>query len=401
MVESEGLGDPGLDSARVDAVNEPATPDDGNAQADALAGDGADLDEALQHIVLERLLPSAAALAGLFVAFALYNVLDPWLPLTSHGVVLLASANLAVVGYFVGLFVLIRTELVPTERAHLVLALSASVLLANALYSLHLVGDLFYTHYLVVLLLGTGSVVLSVRWQLGILAVTTAAWATVAYPIAGAQGLVRFAFVLAASGVVATVLVHCRIQSHRRLFDEIRRRHSVETRLGEAIRRLEDLSQRDPLTNLLNRRGIFERLEIELSRAGRGHTTGLLLVDLDGFKEVNDRYGHIEGDRLLQAIAEALRRGTRSSDAVGRYGGDEFVVVLADTREEDANATARRLVERVHRVGQQLFPASPVTASGGLALASTGDNPLALLERADNGVYDAKRGGGNAVRPAA
>ncbi len=401
MLESDAPVDAGPDSEAVPATAPVTGTSDLEAGADDVASGRDTLDGAFQHIVLERLQPSAAALALLFVAFALYNVLDPWLPLGSQGVLLLASANLAVVAFFVGLFVLIRTELVPTHRAHWLLALSASVLLANALYSLHLVGDLFYTHYLVILLLGTGSVVLSMRWQLAILAVTSAAWAAVAYPIGGAQGLVRFAFVLTASGVVALVLVHCRMQSHRRLFDEIRRRRDVETRLGDAIRRLEDLSQRDPLTNLLNRRGIFDRLEIELARAGRGHTTGLLLVDLDGFKDVNDRYGHIEGDRLLQAIAEALRRGTRASDAVGRYGGDEFVVVLADTREEDANATARRLVERVHRVGQQLFPASPVTASGGLALANPGDNPLALLERADNGVYDAKRGGGNAVRPAA
>ncbi len=352
-------------------------------------------------VVLERTRLCAVGLAGLFVAFALYNVLDPWLPLDTVGVLQLTAVNGAVVAFFAGVFFALRAELVATRHAHPLLGLCAAVLLADTLFSLHHVGDLFYTHYLVVLLIGAGSVALSVRWQLALLGATYGAWAWVAYPIGGAPELVRFSFVLGASGLVSAILVFGRFQNHQRLFDEISRRCEVEERLSEANRRLEDLSQRDPLTNLLNRRGIFDRLEIELARSGRGHTLGLLLVDLDGFKEVNDRYGHVEGDRLLQAIAEALRRGSRTSDAVGRYGGDEFIVILSDTRQEDAAATARRLVERVHKVGVQLFPASPVTASGGLALADSGDTPLALIERADNEVYDAKRGGGNCVHPAA
>jgi diguanylate cyclase (GGDEF)-like protein len=373
----------------------------GSERAQQRVADEVTLEEARNGAVLERVAWSAVALAGLFVAFAIYNVLDPWLPLAAAGVMRLAGANMAVAAFFAGIFAVLRADLLLERYAHPLLGASAAVLLANTLYSMHLVGDLVYTHYLVVLLIGAGSVALSVRWQLALLAATYGAWAWVAHPIGGGQGLARFSFVLAASGLVSTVTVFYRAQNHRRFFDEISRRREVEERLNDVNRRLEDLSQRDPLTNLFNRRGIFDRLEIELARAGRGHTLGLLLVDLDGFKEVNDRYGHIEGDRLLQAIAEALLRGTRTSDAVGRYGGDEFIVILSDTRQDDVSATAQRLVERVQKVGVQLFPASPVTASGGLALASSGDTPLALIERADGGVYDAKRDGGNRVRPAA
>ena len=169
-----------------------------------------------------------------------------------------------------------------------------------------------------------------------------------------APELVRFAFVLGASAVVSTALQLCRRENRMRLFEERARRHATEERLSEANERLEELSRRDPLTNLLNRRGIFDRLGVELDRVKRGHPLAALLIDLDGFKDVNDRYGHLEGDRLLQAIAESLLRATRSGDAVGRYGGDEFLVLLTDTRLDDATATAERLVERVRKVGVQL-----------------------------------------------
>ncbi len=228
-----------------------------------------------------------------------------------------------------------------------------------------------------------------------------AGWLAIAYPVGGPEGVLRYSFVLFAAGAMSTAFMVYRVRSRRQLTEEIRRRQRIEEELSRANERLEELSQRDPLTNLLNRRGLFERLDLELSRIGRGHVLALLLVDLDGFKEVNDSHGHIEGDRVLLAIAEALRRATRTSDAVCRWGGDEFVVVLSDTREEDALQTAERLVACVRDVGMRLFPGSPVTASGGLTLAKTGEAPLDIIERADQGVYNAKRGGGNQVHPAA
>lgn len=358
------------------------------------------LDHTLDAMVLERLIPVTVALAALFGAFSVYNLLDPFLGLDAPSLRVLTAANLAAITFFGLLYGLLRTGLVPVCHAHFVVGIVVAVLLAHTLYSLQRVGDLFYTHYLVVLLMGLGSVVLSSRWHFACLAAIYGGWAAVAYPIGGLDASLRFSFVLLAAGAISTACMVYRVRSHRRLVSEIAHHHATEERLSEANQRLEELSRRDPLTNLFNRRGIFERLELEIARASRGHSLALVLIDLDGFKAINDLHGHVEGDCLLLAVAEALRRQTRTSDAVCRWGGDEFLVILSDTREGDAKATAGRLIDCVRNVGLRLFPETPVTASAGLALAKVGESPLAIIERADASAYQAKRGGGDCCRPA-
>jgi GGDEF domain-containing protein len=143
-----------------------------------------------------------------------------------------------------------------------------------------------------------------------------------------------------------------------------------------ANERLAELSRQDPLTKLWNRRHILSHIEQGLAWLNRGRPMAVVMIDLDQFKRVNDNHGHLEGDQMLQSVADALRRSTREVDVVGRYGGDEFVIVLPDTNQEEGRANA-------------------VTASAGLSIARPGDTVEVVLKRADDFAYSAKGKGGN------
>ena len=107
------------------------------------------------------------------------------------------------------------------------------------------------------------------------------------------------------------------------------------------------LADHDPLTRLLNRRAFVERLDGEVARATRyGHSFGLVLCDLDGFKELNDRFGHPAGDEALQVFARTLQSGLRKGDEAFRIGGDEFALLLAEASEGDAREVVRRIAEQ-------------------------------------------------------
>ncbi len=185
----------------------------------------------------------------------------------------------------------------------------------------------------------------------------------------------------------------------------------VVTQLAQALRereaelvrvnqRLEELSQRDPLTNLYNRRHLFERVEHELARARRDHGFSLLMIDLDNFKRVNDEHGHVRGDDLLRSIADAIQNTTREVDLAGRYGGDEFLIVLPDTGVEAARAAAGRVVEAVRLAADGFSDGVAVTASVGVAVAEPEDDARGAIRRADENAYRAKQAGGNRFAPA-
>jgi len=161
--------------------------------------------------------------------------------------------------------------------------------------------------------------------------------------------------------------------------------------------RLEQLSQLDPLTNLYNRRYLFARIEAELARVRRGRPLAMLMLDLDSFKKVNDTQGHLRGDVLLKEIAAALAATTRTTDVAGRYGGDEFAIILPDTVPEQAMAVAERVTKSVRDVSAKFDAVPPVTASVGIAIAEPADTVAALLRRADDNAYRAKRDGGDRV----
>jgi diguanylate cyclase (GGDEF)-like protein len=170
-----------------------------------------------------------------------------------------------------------------------------------------------------------------------------------------------------------------------------------EQQLVETNARLEQLSQQDPLTGLYNRRHLFTCLETELARVRRGHPLSIVMIDLDGFKKVNDSQGHLRGDVLLKEISNALAATTRQVDLAARYGGDEFIVVLTDTDATRAQAAAERLAECVRAAAQRFDTRHPVTASLGVAAAEPSDTVASLLRRADENAYRAKQSGGDRV----
>jgi diguanylate cyclase (GGDEF)-like protein/PAS domain S-box-containing protein len=164
-------------------------------------------------------------------------------------------------------------------------------------------------------------------------------------------------------------------------------------------RRLRHLADHDPLTGLVNRRRLLDELERRVGPGAHGGERGALLVlDLDGFKAVNDRDGHSAGDAVLVSVARAFRGRLRATDVVARLGGDEFAVILPDADEAAAEAVATDLAAAI-----AACTAEPVTASCGIALYGPGrrSEPVALVASADRAMYAAKRGGRNCAHVAA
>ncbi|HET9677044.1 MAG TPA: GGDEF domain-containing protein [Solirubrobacterales bacterium] len=154
------------------------------------------------------------------------------------------------------------------------------------------------------------------------------------------------------------------------------------------------LARRDELTGVGNYRALHERLAAEIARHARHRREfALVLLDLDGFKEVNERYGHLEGDRLLTEIGSSLRRETRGEDSVFRQGGDEFAVIVPEVNAEEAGEVAKRLRGRVSRRGFGSDELRPVTAATGYAMyPADGRTVDKLLSVADEDLFGAKAG---------
>ena len=183
----------------------------------------------------------------------------------------------------------------------------------------------------------------------------------------------------------------------------VQRAHVIETTRADNAR-LEHLATTDPLTGLLNRRALSERLTTEMERALRYDTSvALLLVDLDHFKRVNDTHGHLAGDGVLRVVAELLGEEARSSDLVGRYGGEEFLIVLPETDDAGAAVLAERMRERVAMHAFRAWEDGRtlrVTTSIGVATfpAARIESVEDLFARADAALYRAKADGRDRVR---
>jgi len=167
-----------------------------------------------------------------------------------------------------------------------------------------------------------------------------------------------------------------------------------QERLEALVEREARLARTDELTGLLNSRAFLEALDAEVARARRSaHSLCLVYLDLDNFKQVNDRYGHAAGDRLLARFAEALRTAMRATDVAARLGGDEFAVLLWDVPVDEVE----RVVERARRPLADLAAAYPLAAVGvsvGVAhFATPPADGEEALRRADAAMYDGKATG--------
>lgn len=174
-------------------------------------------------------------------------------------------------------------------------------------------------------------------------------------------------------------------------------RRAMQQELGRTNRELEVSSITDRLTGLFNRGKLDQALALELSRSDRNaRPLSVILMDLDLFKQINDEFGHSVGDDVLQKVADILRQVGRDIDIVGRWGGEEFMLICTDTTLEGAIALAERLRAMV---ASYVFPeVGHKTASMGVSSYRVGDNSRSLLVRADNALYRAKDAGRNQVQ---
>jgi diguanylate cyclase (GGDEF)-like protein len=178
--------------------------------------------------------------------------------------------------------------------------------------------------------------------------------------------------------------------------------YTMASELEKSLAELNALATVDSLTGLANRRVTLERLSSELTRAGReAHRVGVVIVDIDHFKSINDSYGHAAGDLVLAELASRMRDAMREYDTLGRIGGEEFVVVAPDVGPDDLSAIAER-VRAV--VGREAIPVGGgltvmATISAGCALSSEDEKAGEdVLRRADKALYEAKAAGRDRVR---
>ena len=159
------------------------------------------------------------------------------------------------------------------------------------------------------------------------------------------------------------------------------------------------LALTDGLTGLYNRRHIAtKRLEEEIARARRsGSGLSVALCDIDHFKAINDEFGHNSGDQVLKAIARTLTDGVRQNDVVGRWGGEEFLVIFSEIKLSAARIVAERLKNKLENTPQVPGGPAKVTTSIGLAMLDDSDTVESLLEKADKALYRAKARGRNRV----
>ncbi|MGQ0703036.1 MAG: diguanylate cyclase [Gemmatimonadales bacterium] len=174
---------------------------------------------------------------------------------------------------------------------------------------------------------------------------------------------------------------------------------AVALKNAELVERLESQATTDALTGLPNRRALEARLEAELSRGARHQfKTTIALIDVDRFKLINDSLGHAGGDRYLQMVGKVLSQQVRALDVVGRYGGDEFLVILTMTTAAEALTLVNRLQAGLQELTSKHPEFATATLSFGIAESPRhGRTPAALLAAADSALYAAKHGGRNQV----
>jgi diguanylate cyclase (GGDEF)-like protein len=170
---------------------------------------------------------------------------------------------------------------------------------------------------------------------------------------------------------------------------------------ASAVRRLEEMATTDPMTNLLNKRALEAEFERRIRSAARfGKRLSVLVTDIDKFKSVNDTYGHSTGDVVIKGLGQVLSKCKRETDAVARFGGEEFVLVCEETDIEGAYALAERIRTELAATtfATEMGPLKVTCSLGVAEFPRDGQNRADLFSRADEALYEAKRGGRNQTR---
>ena len=180
---------------------------------------------------------------------------------------------------------------------------------------------------------------------------------------------------------------------------QILERHAAKDKLQALLRSLTNITVTDPLTGLHSRQYLTADLTKRMALSQRNSRTfSVALIDIDHFKRINDTYGHLVGDRVLQVFSLALKAAMRESDIVARYGGEEFVVVMPDTAIDAAEIAAERVREKIERLPFAEINGEQITVSLGVTeWIVTDKNVDAVIERADRALYKAKTAGRNKV----
>jgi diguanylate cyclase (GGDEF)-like protein len=179
--------------------------------------------------------------------------------------------------------------------------------------------------------------------------------------------------------------------------------HLLKHRNEQLVDRLHAAARRDPLTGVANRQAFDERLDHELAVTRRsGHPTAVVLLDIDDFKQINDRHGHVAGDEVLRTVATVAARSVRETDLLARLGGDEFAAILPGASTEQAYQAGERVRLAVLDAQSAAAGAIPFTISVGVVdSADAGEAPDSVVTNADRALYSAKRRGRNRTARAA
>lgn len=189
--------------------------------------------------------------------------------------------------------------------------------------------------------------------------------------------------------VALMVLFNAYVCEQRGLLKRVRKELTRQLLRANAA---ESVAQIDPLTETLNRRWMESTLQREIRRTDRLHgQLTLMMVDVDEFKAVNTRFGHLMGDRLLQDVARILKKTFRASDNVFRYGGDEFLIIMGDTNQEQAQVALERLEQNVHHWNEGIgVPGWELSLSAGYFSYKTGMCMEELISTADHRMFEDK-----------
>jgi len=186
------------------------------------------------------------------------------------------------------------------------------------------------------------------------------------------------------------------IQGH--MLDEIKKANEIITQLTEQVKTLEVKSNIDSLTKVFNRRALTTYLDDICSKKTAPKDFHLLIIDIDDFKKINDKHGHIAGDKVLIFIANIIRKTLRDGDKIFRYGGEEFIIILNRINIKDCLSITQRLLKIVSD-NKLIYKSESlnVTMSAGTTLLVDGDTPDSLIARADAALYKAKKNGKNQI----